>query len=400
MVARRRRRPGARVVAGGAVETEPVRVTATLPWFEWLRSLSMAPRFAAAAALPLAAFALASFLAGGLSVTHLHLLLFATVLLGALLFGLAAGLVGATLGFALLLWRGVGPAADGGWSLDWRAVVDSFLWFAVAKLAAALIAAPRAGNRTLAAAKHRAEEEARRSGLLLEEWSHRVSNDLYLQVSMLRAQAGAEPEAAPALRAAAGRVQVLGRVHGRLSRGAAAGAVVDSRDFLEGLMADLRTSAGGARPVALAVAAEAHVLPLTAAGDVGLVLNELVTNALKHAFPGNRAGVVRATFRRDGDLLELAVADNGVGMAAGPLGRTGDGVGGQLLRGLATQLGGRLETAAGEVGGTVRTLRFPVSAPDRGGAPGMDAAGEGFVASAASVPAARLRGRPEAGSQG
>lgn len=313
---------------------------------------------AGAAALPLLAFAAASLVPGTVSALHLQLLLLATALLSALFLGLAAGLVGATLGFGLMLWRAVGDD----WALGFQAALDAFLWFAVAKLAVALVATRRGLVARLSQARDEAEAKARRRELLHAELLHRVGNDLSLQVSMLQMQAAAEPDAADALHAAAGRVHVLGRVHGRLSRGTDAEAVVESRTFLEGLVADLRAGLDGVRPVALTVVAESHPLPLASAGDVGLVVNELITNALKHAFPAGREGVVRVAFRRDGDVYELVVADNGVGAAPGRTarGNEGGGMGGQLVRALATQLGGRLEAAAGEVGGTSCTLRFPV----------------------------------------
>lgn len=315
-------------------------------------------RLVSAAALPLIAFAAASFLPGAVSAVHLQLLLLAAVLLSAMFLGLAAGLVGATLGFGLMLWRAVGND----WVLGFQPALDAFLWFAVAKLAAALVATRRGLVTRLSEARASAEAEAHRRELLHTELSHRVINDLSLQVSMLQMQATAEPDAADALHAAAGRVHVLGRLHGRLSRGSDAGAVVDSRIFLGELLADLRAGLDGMRPVALTVDAESHPLPLAAAGDVGLVVNELVTNALKHAFPASREGVVRVTFRRRGDAYELVVTDNGVGTAQGRVasGNKGSGLGGQLLRALATQLGGRLDIAAGEVGGTTCALHFPL----------------------------------------
>lgn len=333
-------------------------------WLERRRTLPAPLRFAGAAALPLIAFAVAGLLPGALSATHLQLLLFTAVLLSALFLGLAAGLVAATLGFGLMLWRAVGND----WALGFQPALDAFLWFAVAKLAAALVAARRGLVIRLSEARDLALSEARRKELLHAELSHRIGNDLSLQVSMLQMQAATEPDAADALHAAAGRMHVLGHVHGRLSRNVDAEAVVDSRIFLEELLADLRAGLDGVRPVALTVTAESHPLPLAVAGDVGLVVNELITNALKHAFPAGRKGVVRLTFRREDDAYELVVTDNGVGTTPGHAARKeGGGLGGQLLQALATQLGGRLEVVGGEVGGTSCLLRFPM--PPRASSP-------------------------------
>lgn len=332
-------------------------------WFERIRALPVSLRLVGTAAL--LSVASAGLLGGALSGAQFQLLLLATILVGTLLLGLTAGLAGATLGFGLMLWRAMEPATAGGsWALSFQAAFDAFLWFAVAKLAVALVAAPQGLVGRLSTAARRAEAEARRRELLLDEMSHRIGNSLHLLVNMLQMQATADPRAADALRSAARRVLVLGRVHGRLSRGTEPEAVVDSRLFLEGLVADLRAGVDGVRPVALTIAAEAHALPLAQAGDVGLIVNELVTNALKHAFPEGKEGVVRVTFRRDGGMYELAVADNGVGTAALERpGRGGGGLGSRILRSLAAQLGGRLEVARGEVGGTLCLLRFPVPEP-------------------------------------
>jgi len=331
-------------------------------WLEHLHAWPAPARLSGSVALLLLAAVLTFLLPGFVSAAQLQLLLLAVVLLAAVLFGLAAGLIGATLAFGLMLWRAVEPAAEGGWTLGFRPVLDAFLWFAVAKLAAALAAAPRRLAMRLSEAGQTAEADARRQELLLSELSHRVQNDLHSLVAMLEMQAAADPEASEALHAAARRVLVLGQVHGRLSRGKEPEAVVDSHLFLEGLVADLRAGIDGLRPVALTVDAEAHPLPLARAGDIGLVVNELVTNALKHAFPGDKAGVVRVGFHRDGDAYEVVVADNGVGTAAAPgrPARDDGGLGNRILHALAVQLGGRLVAARGEVGGTVCRMRFPI----------------------------------------
>jgi two-component sensor histidine kinase len=328
---------------------------------EPFRRLPAASRFTGISALALAAIYAATHLPDGLSTGHLQFLLLVMVLLSAWLSGLAAGLIGATLGFGFMLWRAVAQEA-GNWTLDFQAVFDAFLWFALAKLAAALIAGPRYRLRRLAEAQRRAEAEARQKDMLLDEMSHRVTNDLQRLVALLHSQAANDPGAAEALRVAASRVQVLRSVHERLSQRDAA-AIVDSRVFIEGLVEELRAAVDGIRPIALTVRSEAHPLPVVTAGDVGLVVNELVTNALKHAFPTDREGLIRVTFHRDDAAYELVVADNGVGPAGDAWAARAEagGMGTRLLRALAAQLGGRLDVMGGEVGGTSCRLRFPVA---------------------------------------
>jgi two-component sensor histidine kinase len=165
-------------------------------------------------------------------------------------------------------------------------------------------------------------------------------------------------------------VAVLARVHDRLSQHGGE-LVVDMHDFIADLAADLHQAMFSPRPVGLFVEAERHMLAIARAGAVGLIMvglimNEFVTNALKHAFPDDKEGSVRIRFRREGDGFILTVADDGVGlpeMPPGEVARKG-GMGRRLTRALAAQLDGQIETTrTSEGGGTTHILRFPVEVP-------------------------------------
>lgn len=295
----------------------------------------------------------------GLGAAERQVVLLAAVALVTLGLGLGAGLGAAAAGFAWLLW----PAAAGG-TLGTAGLLRALLWFALAKGLAAAIALPRRDLVRLASRLRGTEVMAQERGLLLEEMSHRVRNDMQRLVGLLQAEASTNPVASGALLQAAGRIQVLGRIHRRLAlRGG--GDAVDSRVFLEGLADDLRAALLPESGVALTVSAEAHRLPVAMAGDLGLVLNECVTNALKYAFPRGDGGVIRISFAREDDRYALLVADNGVGLGQGRMATMGEGSGMRLVRALATQLGGRIELRAGEVGGTLCRLTFPVAGPRR-----------------------------------
>lgn len=354
----------------------------------WRYHLPPAPP---AVALGLGALIVAIALASGVDGPTLPPALLAVVLLASRGFGLSAGLAAAALGFLSLLWRAAAAAPEG-WFLAFAPALDAVMWFAVAKLAAVLAAPPHMMLAREAVRREQAEAASRQQGLLLDELSHRVMNDLQRLVGMLRAEAAAEPQATEPLLRAAGRLQVMGRLHRRIAQ-RSSDTMTDSAGFIEALVEDLREAVAPGQPVALVAAVERHPLPVATAGDLGLVLNEMVTNALKHAFPDGRAGEVQVAFRRDGGLYELTVADDGIGtMAAGragehpggPHGPGGGldgtsegsrasgaprprsagigrgGFGGRLVRALAAQLGGRLEMGPGEAGGTVCRLRFPV----------------------------------------
>lgn len=284
-------------------------------------------------------------------------LLLAAVAVAALGLGLGAGLAAAAAGFAWLLW----PAAVAG-TLDTTSLLRALLWFALAKGIAAAIALPRGDLARLAARLRGTEAVSRERGLLLEDMSHRVRNDMQRLVGLLQAQAGADPAASGALLQAAGRIQILGRVHRRLASRDGA-STVDSQAFLEGLADDLRAALLPEQGIALTASAEAHSLPVSVAGDLGLVVNELVTNALKYAFPRSHGGVVRICFARRDDRYRLSVSDTGVGLGHARLAAVDGGSGMRLVRALAGQLGGRLDVRSGEVGGTLCVLQFPVAGP-------------------------------------
>lgn len=196
--------------------------------------------------------------------------------------------------------------------------------------------------------------------LLLYDMNHRIKNHLQTVVgpmSVAARKVDSLEAARGALTDAVGRLTVLGRVYTRLQLGDDE-AVVDARSFLGELCGDLSASLAGERPVVIHCDAGAVTVDATRAVTLGLVVNELVQNALKYAFPDDRAGSVTVAFHRDGEHYLLRVADDGVGTHPdGP--SVGTGAGQRLLRAMAAQLGGTL--AAAGPPGTVWTLRFPVA---------------------------------------
>ena len=215
--------------------------------------------------------------------------------------------------------------------------------------------------------KARAQAEAgeRERQLLLIEFGHRVKNDMQRIISTFHLQAAqATPEVAAALRQAANQVNVIATMHDRLAH--RDGEVsVDMQEFLQDLVSGLRDSMAQTRPIGIFIEAETHYLPLDRAIAVGLITNELVTNALKHAFPEDRSGSIMIKFCLVKDGFRLIVSDNGRGLAdttQNKLQRQG-GLGSKLTRALAAQLGGQIETAQAEPHGTKHILSFPAWLP-------------------------------------
>ncbi|HZQ00269.1 MAG TPA: DUF4118 domain-containing protein [Reyranella sp.] len=209
-------------------------------------------------------------------------------------------------------------------------------------------------------ARERAEAGERDRELLLVELRQRTKEDLQRIAGLIDLQAQHSPETAPALRQAAHRIRLISRLHGRLAR-SNGHALVDVPALLEDLVADLRDELQGVRPIGIFLHAEPIMLSVARTGSLALIVNELVTNAMKHAFPDDdrqcqwavRIGVAQ----RNGDLY-LTVTDNGRGIA--PDAHPGAGL--KLVRALTAQLEGHFESMPMPDGtaGTCNTLRLPM----------------------------------------
>lgn len=220
--------------------------------------------------------------------------------------------------------------------------------------------AERLGRTTVSLA----EKEA-----LLREVHHRVKNNLQVVSSLLDLQASylADPERrlfAESQR----RIRSMALIHEQLYRTADAGRI-DFRDYLDRLAEQVFRSYG-ADPAGIALHTEEEplLLDLDRAVACGLVVNELVSNALKHAFPQGAVGQVRIDFRREGDNYLLLVADDGRGFGEGVEATSTATMGMSLVATLVRQLHGRL-TWRGE-GGTECRVEFPREAPVEGAADG------------------------------
>ncbi len=207
--------------------------------------------------------------------------------------------------------------------------------------------------------KERSDLLAHDHKLLIDELAHRTRNDLANVVTLLRLQSATSgADCREALRAASERVQSIARVHRQLEvRGDR--VVVDSRDYLQELCGDLQLSRLADRPIRMECKAESHPIGLEKAVPIGLIVNELVTNATKHAFPDGRAGQIMVSFIRMGGHYRLSVEDDGIGAEA--LGARREGLGSKLLGLLAGQLGSQFELHPG-ANGTVAYVEIPVRA--------------------------------------
>ncbi|MBM4782567.1 MAG: PAS domain S-box protein [Archangiaceae bacterium] len=187
--------------------------------------------------------------------------------------------------------------------------------------------------------------------VLLRELHHRAKNNLQLIASLLDLSSG-QPSA-DALTQCQSRVQAISLVHERLYQSGTF-TRIDMKEYVEAIAPQLAQAWGGAQPVTLKLETEQVYLGLDAAIPCGLVLNELVTNAFKHAFPNGRAGTITVRVLAEGTRVTVAVLDDGVGFDATAK-RPGH-IGLELMNALTRQLRGTLRFVSG--GGSAITLTF------------------------------------------
>jgi len=199
--------------------------------------------------------------------------------------------------------------------------------------------------------------------LLLREINHRVKNNLQIVCSLLHLQLdGGElpPQARASLVDAEARVRSMALVHDILYRSEDL-ASVEFSTYLSSLLGYLSAAYCGDRDIDLSVEADQISLPLDRAIPCGLLVNELVLNSIKHAFPGGRSGRIEIKMKRAGEgRVLLSVGDDGVGLPATHAegSASGDNLGVALAGNLANQLGGVLRGTAAPGGGAAFSLEF------------------------------------------
>ena len=195
--------------------------------------------------------------------------------------------------------------------------------------------------------------------LLIHEVDHRVKNNLQMISSLLAMQSRGvkDPLASDILKGALQRVEAIGTVHRRLYQSNDVSRF-DLSDFARDIFVE--TGKGSGRSdVALALDLETVTVPSQQASPIALLLNELVINALKHAFPHGRGGTLSVSIRVRDERLAVVMGDNGVGLPpAQPEPATG--FGSRLVRSMVRQLRGSVSWRDGNPG-TVVSLSFPLS---------------------------------------
>lgn len=208
--------------------------------------------------------------------------------------------------------------------------------------------------------RHRKEADLRHAleaqRLLIREADHRIKNSLQLVASLLTLQRSrlTDADATAALNDAIARVQAIAQAHRALHRSA------DLRTLAFGQMLhDLCNHVGQLNPALTIECTAEEDLELDAerAIPLGLVVSELLTNAMKHAYPEGQPGTVRASAVLANGYLEVVIADQGVGMPPG-CDQT-NSLGATIIRSLAKQVGAELRVSSEQEQGATALLRLP-----------------------------------------
>jgi len=212
-----------------------------------------------------------------------------------------------------------------------------------------------------------AELDADKSHTRLREAHHRIANNLTLIAGFVRLQSSQVGKAKRALSAAeacmmldevGARIETIGRLH-HLLAGRLNGGLIDLDDYLDSTCAMLSQSVCLNRPVDLHCDARPCKVEPERAGLIGLIVTELVTNAVKYAHPAGAAGRIDVSCRRPRDgALVLTVSDDGVGLPDGFDASVDGGLGMRVVRSLAEQMGAVLSFASSPLG-----LAVTVTAP-------------------------------------
>jgi PAS domain S-box-containing protein len=190
----------------------------------------------------------------------------------------------------------------------------------------------------------RAEEQIRAAliekDVLLKEIHHRVKNNMQIISSFVSLQqsGGGDMDMDNVFRDLQGRIRTMLLVHEKLYQSDDISSV-NAGDFIRSLVNKVYYFLNGSGRVALKVHVDDVDMDMDALIPCGLLINELLTNSLKYAFPDGRSGEIFVELRAEGAMRRLTVSDNGIGMH----GESSDSLGFRIVKALVNQLGGDME---------------------------------------------------------
>ncbi len=313
--------------------------------------------------LALASFALALFarfeLQGTLPQGFPYLTFFPAVILTTFLAGLWPGVVCATLCGLASLYFFIPPFNS--FAMDGESVIAIGFYIFIVAVDIALIHVMHRSADHLLAGKQVMEDLYDQQRTMFQELQHRVANNMTFVAALLQLQKRsitADPASASrALDEAQSRIETMSRIHRRLYDPASVDLPV--ADYFQEICSDL-LQATGARNIVCMVDMPAVRLDIARLTTLSLLVTELVTNSLKHAFSDNGGTISLKLEQLDPERLALTVSDNGRGMPDPAPANAAAGLGTRIVQSLAGQLGGEVKQLAGQRKGAAWQVVFSV----------------------------------------
>jgi len=196
--------------------------------------------------------------------------------------------------------------------------------------------------------------------VLLREIHHRVKNNLQVVASLLNLQSGyvKDEQTLAVIKDSQNRIKAMALIHEKIYRSESLDRI-DYGDYLVKITQSLLQSYGvSPKKITMKIHAKNIVLHIDKAIPCSLIVNELLSNSFKHAFPNDRTGEVRIDVQLDGDTVRLLYSDNGVGLPESVTLEHAESLGLRLISGLTQQLKGTVEIQRGE--GTTFVIAFNV----------------------------------------
>ena len=191
---------------------------------------------------------------------------------------------------------------------------------------------------------------------LLKEVNHRVKNNLQTVISLLETQGKyLKNEALEAIVSSQHRINAVLLLHQKISQ-AGNDAMIEMSGYLDDIVQYLRESFDDPECVRWQLDIQPLQVGLRQAVPIALIVNESVTNSLKHAFPAGRQGVIAIRFRQDEEQVLLSVSDNGIGLGRSAEEAASESLGIGLMLGLGRELRGNIQIQSDN--GTIVSVRF------------------------------------------
>ncbi len=180
--------------------------------------------------------------------------------------------------------------------------------------------------------------------VLLKETHHRVKNNMQVIHSLLNLQThyAKNEEAVNVLKESQNRVKSMGIIHEKLYKSSDR-SKIDFSDYVKSLTADLLDSYDVSDTIIPVIEIEDIKFNMETAVLCGLIINELISNSLKHAFPNNKSGEVRVSLKLIGNRYKLIVSDNGIGFPEEIDFKNTESLGLQLVNNITGQLDGEID---------------------------------------------------------